>query len=68
MPPYRIYVTDEAGHIIAPATVVECADDAEAIAQATALRVGAKVVEIWDGNRQVAVLPGPDPTAPTPTG
>jgi hypothetical protein len=56
---YRIYATDEAGHITTPATVIECADDEQAVAEAKALDLGMRI-EVWQGSRQVTVLPAPD--------
>ena len=50
MPHYRIFSTSRDGHILGPATIVECADDEEAIAQATQLTNG-KSVELWEGAR-----------------
>jgi hypothetical protein len=55
MPPYRIYTLDAGGRITAPATVIECADDEQAIAEAKALSLGLRV-EVWQGSRQVAAL------------
>jgi hypothetical protein len=44
----RIYVTTTDGHVAAPPTVVECADDQEAIGKAAQLTDG-KAVELWEG-------------------
>jgi hypothetical protein len=45
------------GHVSAAPAVTECADDAEAVAKAKLLDFGPRCVEIWQGSRQVAVLP-----------
>jgi hypothetical protein len=55
MPHYRIYVTTTDGHVAAPATVVECADDQEAI-EAAQLTNG-KSVELWEGARFIVRFP-----------
>ncbi len=57
MPHYRIYVTTTDGHVAAPATVVECADDQEAIGKAAQLTNG-KSVELWEGARFIVRFPG----------
>jgi hypothetical protein len=56
MPHYRIYVTTTDGHVGAPATVVECADDQEAIGKAAQLTNG-KAVELWEGARFIVRFP-----------
>ena len=43
---YRIYVTTTDGHVTAPATGIECADDQEAIGKAAQL-VDGRAVELW---------------------
>ena len=55
---YRLYSVDAAGRISAPPAVIECATDAQAVAEAKAkaLILGLKV-EVWQGDRVVAVLP-----------
>jgi hypothetical protein len=65
MPAYRVYSLDAGGHVSAPPTVIECTDDAEATAKAKSLAFGPRRVEIWQGSRQVAVLPAPDSPRPT---
>jgi len=44
---YRIDVTTTDGHVTAPATVIECADDQEAIGKAAQL-VDGRAVELWE--------------------
>jgi hypothetical protein len=56
MPHYRIYVTTTDGHVAAPPTVVECADDQEAIGKAAQLTNG-KAVELWEGARFIVRFP-----------
>ena len=46
MPHYRVTTAD--GHVTAPATVIECADDQEAIGKAVQL-VDGRAVELWAG-------------------
>jgi hypothetical protein len=67
MPLYRVYVTDEAGRITTPATVIECANDEQALAEAKALSVGPKLIEVWQGSRRVSVLPATGSPSPTQT-
>ena len=55
MPHYRIYVTTTDGHVAAPPTVVECADDQEAIGKAAQLTNG-KAVELWEGARVLSCV------------
>jgi hypothetical protein len=50
MPHYRIYVTTTDGHVTAPATVIECDDDQEAIAKAERY-INGRAVELWEGAR-----------------
>jgi hypothetical protein len=50
MPHYRIYVTTTDGHVTAPATVIECQDDQEAIGKAEQF-VNGRPVELWEGAR-----------------
>jgi hypothetical protein len=56
MHPYRIYLIDEAGHILAPAVVIECGDDQEASAEAVKHTNG-NSAELWDGARLVVRFP-----------
>jgi hypothetical protein len=53
---YRIYVTTTDGHVTAPPTVVECADDQEAIGK-TAQFTNGKAVELWQGARFIVRFP-----------
>jgi hypothetical protein len=53
---YRIYVTTTDGHVTAPATVIECADDQEAIGKAAQL-VDGRAVELWEGARFIMRFP-----------
>jgi hypothetical protein len=57
MPTYRIYSVDAGGHVTAPPIVIECDNDAEAVAKAKSLEFDCGCVEIWQGSRQVAILP-----------
>jgi hypothetical protein len=57
MPHYRVYTTTTDGHVTAPATVVECTDDQEAIGKAANLANG-KSVELWEGARLIVRFPG----------
>jgi hypothetical protein len=53
---YLIFSINASGGISTPTTAVSCPDDAQAVAEAKALNLGL-MVEIWQGSRQVAVLP-----------
>jgi hypothetical protein len=55
MTAYRFYYLDSAGHITAPPTVAEFADDQGAIEAAKALADG-KAIEVWDRTRVVIRL------------
>ena len=57
MPHYRLYTTTSDGHVTAPPTVMECADDQEAIGKAAQLTNG-KSVELWEGARLIVRFPG----------
>jgi hypothetical protein len=53
----RIGVQDETdGHVTAPATVIECANDREAIGKAAQL-VGGRAVELWERARIIMRFP-----------
>jgi hypothetical protein len=56
MPHYRIYVTTTDGHVTAPATVIECDDDQEAIAKAERF-INGRAVELWEGARFIVRFP-----------
>ena len=56
MPHYRVYVTTPDGHVTAPATVLECTDDQEAIGKAAQLANG-RSVELWEGARFIVRFP-----------
>ena len=56
MPHYRVYVTTPDGHVTAPATVLECTDDQEAIGKAAQLANG-RSVELWEGARLIVRFP-----------
>jgi hypothetical protein len=49
---YRIYVLSPEGHVAAPAEVLECPDDREAIRQARQY-AGKEPVEVWEGTKRV---------------
>jgi hypothetical protein len=53
---YRVYTTTTDGHVTAPPTVIECADDQEAIGKAAQLANG-KSVELWEGARFIMRFP-----------
>ena len=55
MPEYKFYKVDMAGHINAPATVIECDDDLKAIKKARTLLDGHDI-EVREGGRIVAYL------------
>jgi hypothetical protein len=59
MPHYRIYVTTTDGHVTAPATVIQCADDQEAIGKAAQLTDG-RAIELWEGARLIVRFPTED--------
>jgi hypothetical protein len=52
---YRIYVLSPDGHVTAPARLVECPDDKEAIRQARQC-VGDEPIEVWEGAKRVVRL------------
>jgi hypothetical protein len=52
---YRVYSIEADGRIATLPRVMECADDEEAIQQAKRMKDG-KVLEVWDGARQVAEI------------
>ena len=54
MRPYRAFVVNEDGHF-KKAVVLNCADDAAAVHEATKL-VDGKFVELWEMERLVAIL------------
>ena len=56
MPHYRIYATTTDGHVAAPPTIIECADDQEAIGKAAQFTNG-KSVELWEGARFIVRFP-----------
>ena len=59
--PYRCYLMDEIGHILA-LTVVKCADEASAMREAaTKFRTDpeCRVIEVWEIGRRVARLRSP---------
>ena len=55
MPDYRVYRLTPDGHVGAPAEVISCADDSEAVAQGRAL-LGDKDLEIWLHDRRITTL------------
>ena len=52
---YRIYVLSPEGHVIAPAQLVECPDDNQAIREARQY-VDEEPVEVWEGTKRVVRL------------
>jgi hypothetical protein len=55
MTDYRIYFLSRDGHILRPAAVISCTDDADAILQAEQVLDGSPV-EVWEGARLVRLL------------
>jgi hypothetical protein len=53
---YRLYPTTTDGHVTAPPTVIECADDQEAIGRAAQF-VDGRSIELWEGARFIARFP-----------
>ena len=60
MPYYRFYRTTPDGHLLGPPVVVECADDQEAIGNASQMTDG-HAVELWQGARLIGQLPSDRP-------
>jgi hypothetical protein len=56
MPHYRVYVTTIDGHITAPATLIACDNDQEAIGKAKQF-VNGRAVELWEGARFIVRFP-----------
>ena len=56
MPEFRIYRMSKDGNILGPATIVECADEDEALQKAQQA-VDGHDVELWDGGRLICRLP-----------
>jgi hypothetical protein len=56
MPHYRIYFTTTEGHVTAPAAVIECDDDQEAIGKAAQF-VNGRAVKLWEGARFIVRFP-----------
>ena len=52
---YKLYVLDDAGHIMAPPRIIDAADDAAAVQTARQYLDG-KDLELWLGARRVATL------------
>lgn len=52
---YKVYVLDEARRIRAPAIVLECADDNEAIREARKYLEGGSI-ELWNGTKLITKL------------
>jgi len=52
MPAYRLYPMSMDGHIAGPPTVIDCADDQEAVQAAEDLANG-HALEVWDSARFV---------------
>ena len=60
MPDYRLYVLSDDGHITQPPKVINCPDDAAAVARAKQLLDG-HAIEIWQAARHLGRLdPGQD--------
>jgi hypothetical protein len=57
MPHYRVYVTTTDCHITAPATLIECDNDQEAMGKAEQF-VNGRAVELWEGARFIVRFPG----------
>jgi hypothetical protein len=56
MQAYRVYVVAPDGHITAPAQVIECESEQQAIGTAAQLTNG-KSVELWEGARFIVRFP-----------
>jgi hypothetical protein len=55
MPICRLYTLSDDGHISAPAAILDCEQDQEAIETAKR-QVDGHAVELWDGARRIAKL------------
>jgi hypothetical protein len=53
---YRFYFVDRNDSLIGPAQVLECADDAHALEQATRRQNRYFTVEVWHEQREVGVV------------
>ena len=53
---YRLYFVDRNDRLIGPAQVLECPDDAHALAQAAKRQNRYFTVEVWHGQREVGVV------------
>lgn len=56
MTDYRVFEIDREGRVSAPAHVIRCQDDEQAIAQAVVLAAGS-AIEVWAGERRVGIIP-----------
>lgn len=52
MPTYRVFQLNDGGHVDAPATLIECDSDEQAIEQARQYLDG-HAIELWEGKRQI---------------
>lgn len=59
MPTYRLYFLDSDAHISRPPEAFDCADDQEAMQKAKQF-IDGKDLELWEGNRCVALIPHKD--------
>jgi hypothetical protein len=59
MPRYRIYSVEADGHFGAPARIVDCANESEALDQARRW-LGKEDLEIWTGGSLIVRLAGKD--------
>lgn len=55
MTDYRVFEIDREGRVSAPAHVIRCQNDEEAVAQAAVLMAGS-AIEIWAGERRVGMI------------
>jgi hypothetical protein len=53
---YRLFLVDERGNVV-DAGPLEASDDSKVVALALTVDLGARSLEIWSGERFVALLP-----------
>ena len=56
MPTYRLYFLDEGAHVSAPAKILHCADNEEAVQMARQY-IDGKDIQLWREGTLVARLP-----------
>jgi hypothetical protein len=55
MPLYRLYTLSHDGHVSAPAAILDCEYDQEAV-EVAKRQLNEHAVELWEGPRQIAKL------------